>query len=105
LELATRRTRALVKHEPADSAVFLSIDWTPDSRAIAFYGSLRGSRGMWLVPVDGSQPHTINVGTDPIAVWRFNAKTGQVAFATDGSAKLEMWKMEHFLSVPVAAER
>ena len=52
---------------------------------------------MWFVPIDGRLPHKINVGVGPILGWRFNAKTGQVAFSTDGLGdRLEIWKMENF---------
>jgi Tol biopolymer transport system component len=105
IELATGHTREILKLTPADQfGNAFSLDCTPDSRAVVFYGKLHGDQGMWYVPIDGHQPHKINLDLGPIYSWRFNPTTGQVAFSTDGiMAHLEMWKMEHFLPSADAA--
>jgi Tol biopolymer transport system component len=100
LVLATGETRDIIRQSPPSTRIgnFGTLGWTPDSRSVVFYGRMAGDEGMWLVPIDGGAPHKINVGVGPILSWRFNAKTGQVAFATDGAGgRLETWKMENFL--------
>jgi hypothetical protein len=66
---------------------------------VVFYGRLKGDEGMWLVPIDGAAPRRIKVNLGPVITWRFNPKTGQVAFGLDLFPRLEVWKMEHFLPV------
>jgi Tol biopolymer transport system component len=100
LELATGQTREIIRLPPTASQFgnLMTFDWTPDSAAVVFYGKLNGDEGMWLAPIDGRAPHKIRLDVGPVFSWRFNPKTGQVAFGTDRiDGKVEMWKMEHFL--------
>jgi Tol biopolymer transport system component len=100
LALATGATRDLIRLPPPSSRVGNSgsIEWTPDSQAVVFYGRVNGDEGMWLTPIDGRAPHKINVAVGPISSWHFNATTGQVVFSTaTGFGRLETWKMENFL--------
>ena len=102
MALETGESRPLIRLSPPSSQVgnSFTIDWTPDSRSVVFYGRLNGDEGMWRVPIDGGAPQKINVNVGTILSWRFNAKTGQVAFSTNGvGPRLEMWKMENFLPV------
>lgn len=103
--LETGESRALLRLSPPSSQVgnSFTISWTPDSRSVVFYGRLNGDEGMWRVPIDGGAPQKLNVNVGPILSWRTNAKTGQVAFSTNGvGGRLEMWKMENFLPSPTA---
>ena len=98
--LETGESRPLIRLSPPSSQVgnSFTIDWTPDSRSVVFYGRLTGDEGMWRVPIDGGAPQKISVNVGTILSWRFNAKTGQVAFSTNGvGPRLEMWRMENFL--------
>ena len=54
---------------------------------------------MWFAPIDGRDPHRIDVNVGrPIIGWHFNTKTNQVAFTTNSTfGRLEVWKMENFL--------
>jgi Tol biopolymer transport system component len=100
LALATGATRDLIRLPPPSSRVGNSgsIEWTPDSQAVVFYGRVNGDEGMWIAPIDGRAPHKINVAVGPISSWHFNATTGQVVFSTaTGFGRLETWKMENFL--------
>lgn len=75
-----------------------TLNWTPDSRSVVFYGRLNGDEGMWRVPIDGGAPQKIHLDVGTIISWRFHAKTGKVAFTTNGvGPRLEMWKMDNFL--------
>jgi Tol biopolymer transport system component len=101
VELATGESRLLMRLSPPATQVgnSFTICWTPDSRSVTFYGRINGDEGMWRVPIDGGAPQKINVNVGTILSWRINAKTGQVAFSTNGvGPRLEMWKMENFLS-------
>jgi hypothetical protein len=103
LTLATGETREVIPLSPPSSQIFRwNVEWTPDSRSVVFYGRLRGDDGMWLVPIDGTAPRKIKVEIGQVATWRFNPKTGQVAFGPDLLPRLEVWKMEHFLPVTSA---
>jgi Tol biopolymer transport system component len=98
--LETAESRPLIRLSPPSSDVgnSFTIDWTPDSGSVVFYGRLNGDEGMWRVPISGGAPQKINVNVGTILSWRFNAKTGQVAFSTNGvGPRFEMWKMENFL--------
>jgi Tol biopolymer transport system component len=100
LALATGATRDLIRLPPPSSRAGNSgsIEWTPDSQAVVFYGRVNGDEGMWLAPIDGRAPHKINVTVGPIASWHFNATTGHVVFSTATAfGRLETWKMENFL--------
>ena len=45
-----------------------------------------------------AHPKKLNVNVGTILSWRTNAKTGRVAFSTNGiGPRLEMWKMNNFL--------
>lgn len=103
--LETGESRTLIRLSPPSSQVgdSFTLSWTPDSRSVVFYGRLNDDEGMWKVPVDGGAPQKINVDVGPIFSWRLNAKTGRVAFSTNGGGgRLEMWKMENFLPSPTA---
>lgn len=105
VELETGESRSIIRLSPPSSQVGnnFTIDWTPDSRSVVFYGRLNGEDGMWRVPIDGGAPQRIKVDVGTILSWRFNAKTGQVAFSTNGvGPRLEMWKMENFLPAVAA---
>jgi hypothetical protein len=68
------------------------------SKSVVCYGRLNGVDGMWRVPIERGDPQRINLNVGPIFSWRFNAKTGQVAFSTNGPGpRYEVWKMENFL--------
>jgi len=103
LTLATSETRELIAFSPPSSDIFRwGMDWTPDSRSVVFYGRQKGEEGMWLVPLDGSAPRKIKLDLQKVGTWRFNRKTGQVAFGPDLLPRFEVWKMEHFLPVTSA---
>ena len=100
VSLETGENRPLIRLLPPKSQIgnSFTINWTPDSRSVVFYGRLNGDEGMWRVPIDGGSPQKLNVNVGTIVSWRFNATTGQVAFSTNGvGPRPEMWKMENFL--------
>jgi Tol biopolymer transport system component len=100
LTLETGEIRDLIRLAPPSSDVGnnFTISWTPDSRSVVFYGQLNGDEGMWRVPINGDAPQKIDVNVGRILSWRINAKTGQVAFSTNGiGPRLEVWKMDNFL--------
>jgi Tol biopolymer transport system component len=74
-----------------------TITFTPDSRQVAFGATIRGESGIWLVPVAGGTPRRINVDAARISMWRFNPKTGQVAYAPSNAPSYEVRKIENFL--------
>jgi Tol biopolymer transport system component len=74
-----------------------TIAFTPDSRHVAFAATIRGESGMWLVPVEGGEPRRLKVDAARISMWRFNPKTGQVAFAPSNAPSYEARKLENFL--------
>jgi Tol biopolymer transport system component len=101
LSLDNGETRDVMTISGPESQVgnSLTIDWTPDSKNVVFFGRLHGDQGMWRVPIDGSAPRKINVNVGQIFSWRFNP-TGQVAFSTNpvgSGSHLELWKMANFL--------
>ena len=105
---ATGETRELLALSPPTSQAgnSLSLDFTPDSKSVVFYGRLNGVDGMWRVPIEGGNLQRINLNVGPIFSWRFNAKTSQVAFSTDGpDGRLEIWKMENFLPTSRSTRR
>lgn len=102
VSLQTGESRPIIPLSPPTSQVGnnFTIDWTPDSRSVVFYGHIDGDEGMWRVPIDGGAAQKINVNVGTILSWRSNARTGRVAFSTNGvGPRLETWKMEHFLPV------
>lgn len=108
LTLSTGETRAIIRLASPSSRIGnqRSVGWTPDNRSVVFYGTINGDEGMWLAPIDGAAPHkiTLGAGLAPVVDWRFNAKTGQVAFSVGDAngGRLEIWKMENFLPAQTA---
>ena len=49
------------------------------------------------MPIDGTQPHKLNVDAKSMGMVRFNPKTGKVVFATDAGPRVDLWRMENFL--------
>jgi hypothetical protein len=37
--------------------------WAPDSSAVALAGAIDGESGIWVIPVDGSDPRLVSEGT------------------------------------------
>lgn len=100
VDLVTGAGRDLIQLSPPTTQVgnSFTINWTPDSRSVVFYGRLKGDEGMWRVPIDGGAAQKIDLPVKPILSWRFNATTGQATFSTNGNGpRLETWKMENFL--------
>ena len=98
--LETGESRSLIQLSPPSSQVgnSFTLSWTPDSRSVLFYGRLNGDEGVWRIPIGGGAPQKINVNVGTILSWRMNAKTGRVAFSTNGvGPRLEMWKMQNFM--------
>lgn len=99
---ATLTTQRVLDRGGADDRI------SPDGRYVARPDHSTGNlvlyeQGMWRVPIDGGTPHKIAVDVGRIFSWRFDAKTGQVAFSTNGRGpSYEMWKMENFLPTPTA---
>jgi TolB protein len=98
LSLATGETRELL-HVAGTTKLGNrgTITFTPDSRHVALAATVRGEYGMWLVPVDGGQPRKIAIDAKTISMWRFNAKTWQIAYAPSNAQRTEVRKMENFL--------
>ena len=105
LDLSSGATRTPTDRKARVTA-FYSLDWTTDSRAVVFFGTVDGESGMWFVPIDGRAPHKINLDMSRIQAWRFNPKSDQVALSTDGAAPgLETWKMSGFMAAAARARR
>jgi Tol biopolymer transport system component len=94
LSLETGTIRELIPPITSETLQFRA--WSPDGRAVLAYGPLKGEQGLWLIPVDGSTPHKIDVEAPAgITSWSFNPKTDQVLFTTGGGRwQLEVWKLE-----------
>jgi Tol biopolymer transport system component len=80
--------------------------WMPDGRAFVVNKVLKAGeneRELWLVPVDGSQPRKIDVGTinvpGPAAspAVSVNPDGRRIAYATGSPEKSEVWVLENFL--------
>jgi Tol biopolymer transport system component len=100
LQLSDGQSREIIRLNPPESRVsWGTVAWTPDGKAVVFFGVLHGEKGMWLVPIDGTAPHKINTSVDAqrIGALRFNPRTGQVAFSAEAAPRYEVWKMENFL--------
>jgi Tol biopolymer transport system component len=110
IDLASGESRDVIQLTAPASAISnsQSIDWTPDSRHIVFSGRINGEQGMWLTPIDGAAPRKIDLRgvSGPVVGWKFNARTGQVAFTTGIAApRYELWKMENFLPAEKTSAR
>jgi Tol biopolymer transport system component len=78
--------------------------WMPDGRAVLVIKSLNfGWPGigneLWIVPIDGSQPRKIDLGTTTglgPAV-RVHPDGRQIAYAVGEGEKSEVWALENFL--------
>ena len=104
VSLATGESRVLLPMPVADSQFgnLTSYGWTPDSRYLFFFGKVHGQTGLWLVPVDGGEPQRIAIEGESVQTLRMNPKTGQIAWTSDVAPRVEVWKMEHFLTTRTA---
>ena len=104
LSLADGTSKELIRLAPPNSQIGneQTVRWTPDGRNIVFSGKINGDTGMWVVPIDGTPPHKLNIDVQNIGYFRFNAKTDQVAFSPSPRPRQEVWKMENFLPLSEA---
>jgi Tol biopolymer transport system component len=99
LSLADGTSKQLIRLTPPNSQIGneQTVRWTPDGRNVVFFGKINSETGMWVVPVDGTQPFKLNIDLPNIGYFRYNAKTSQIAFSPSPRPRQEMWKMENFL--------
>ena len=107
LSLTSDDRRELLRFtEDTRVANFFSVAWTPDSQGVVYVGTFRGKRGAWLVPLDGREPHQLNIDVDipgpAIMQWQFNPVTAQAAFGPSPRNTYDVQKMENFLPTPAS---
>jgi hypothetical protein len=100
VSLADGTSRILLPLSEAEGVSNLrAMTFTPDSRHVVFGGSIRGARGLWMVPLDGGTPKKIDVDVDAPAIvhLRINPRTWQVAFSSTNAPSNETRRMDNFL--------
>ena len=75
----------------------ISVTFTPDSKHVAFDGTVHGQYGLWLIPVEGGPPRRVNMEAKAISALRFNPKTWQIVYAPSNAPSFEVRRMENFL--------
>jgi Tol biopolymer transport system component len=98
LPLAGGAARELLPSEGTSLANLLTLTFTPDSRAVVFRGTVRGTAGVWMVDIDGGEPRRVNIDPETVTMLRFNPKTWQIAYAPSNGPRYEIRRIEHYLS-------
>jgi Tol biopolymer transport system component len=100
LPLAGGPVRELLPAEGTSLGNLMTLTFTPDSQAIVFRGTIRGTAGVWWVDLAGGEPRRLDIDPKAVTMLRFNPKTWQLAYAPSNGPQTEIRKLEHF--VPAA---
>ena len=95
--LAGGPVRALLPAEGTSLGNLMTLTFTPDSQAIVFRGTIRGTAGVWWVDLAGGEPRRLDIDPKAVTMLRFNPKTWQIAYAPSNSPQYEIRKLEHFV--------
>ena len=97
LPLAGGPVRELLPAEGTSLANLMTLTFTPDSQAIVFRGTIKGTAGVWWVALAGGEPRRLDIDPKAVTMLRFNSKTWQLAYAPSNSPQYEIRKLEHFV--------
>jgi Tol biopolymer transport system component len=104
LPLTGGPVRELLPAEGTSLANLMTMTFTPDSQAIVFRGTIKGTAGVWWVDLAGGEPRRLDIDPKTVTMLRFNPKTWQLAYAPSNGPQYEIRKLEHFVpatSAPV----
>jgi dipeptidyl aminopeptidase/acylaminoacyl peptidase len=97
LPLAGGPARELLPAEGTSLGNLMTLTFTPDSQAIVFRGTIRGTAGVWWVLLAGGEPRRLDIDPKTVTMLRFNPKTWQLAYAPSNGPRYEIRKLEHFV--------
>jgi hypothetical protein len=75
----------------------------PNGRAALISKTNAAGRELWLVPIDGAQPHKLDLGVPDFAMCKVHPDGKRIAYVTPES-KMEAWALENFLPALNAAQ-
>jgi len=105
LPLAGGPVRELLPAEGTSLGNLQTLTFTPDSQAIVFRGTIRGTAGVWWVDLAGGEPRRLEIDPKAVTMLRFNPKTWQLAYAPSNGPQYEIRKLEHFVPATSASAR
>jgi Tol biopolymer transport system component len=103
LPLAGGPVRELLPAEGTSLGNLQTLTFTPDSQAIVFRGTIRGTAGVWWVDLAGGEPRRLEIDPRAVTMLRFNPKTWQLAYAPSNGPQYEIRKLEHFVPATSAS--
>ncbi|NNF58855.1 MAG: hypothetical protein HKN04_11520 [Rhodothermaceae bacterium] len=80
----------------------LGLAWSHDGRALLAASLLDGGYRLWRIPLDGGEPTTLYVGTEPLFGLAFDAANGQLVY-TASDIEVNIWQhgLDDAISRPI----